>query len=291
MTESATHVVIYLGVITALAAVAIAAARLWPASPFEEEALRRDVPLPDAALGAQIVRYRRRVRTLSYATWWLAMAAVGGPLVGGVFGAEFAMTGTTVGVLVIAAMFLGEALARAVSRPFRPAPGSVRLTRQRRVTPAMFVNRRTTMIPRVAAAIAGALAVATIIVLIATDRHDLFAAGAALIAGLVVVMLTTNILQRVITSRPQPLGSLTELAWDDALRADAVVAARCAMVVLTLCTAIGLGIVLLTALGRSWTAVSDTTVNATLVACIAVVSLLFPWRPAPVPAALRRTLA
>lgn len=294
MTDSIAAPWIYLGAITSVTALVIIGARLWPAPTFDDEAYRRDIPLPDAELARQIIHYRRGVRTLSFALWWVVMAVVGTPVFDRAGADGPAPTGTVIAVLAIAAVFVGEALSRAVLRPFSPHASSVRLTRDRTVTTSMFVSRRAWIIPRVAVAVAIVVGVAAITAAVLARRHDLLLATGVISVVLVVVLVAMTVLQHVIVTRPQPVGSLTELAWDDALRADALAAARSALAILTIAAVEGFAVIVfgaVTGIVRPWEAVITGDADWIVIACVAVVVVMQPWRPTSVPAALRKTLA
>lgn len=114
-------------------------------------------------------------------------------------------------------------------RLFHPAPAAPRIARARAMTTADYLDPARRRIPAIVAAVA-VVALAAAFAVRATRPgtvDDLTLGGACVFAGIgLVAFLALPRLERLLLSRPQPASDTLELAWDDALRAGALMSLR-----------------------------------------------------------------
>lgn len=117
----------------------------------------------------------------------------------------------------------------ALSPTFTPTPGAPLIARSHAVKPRDLVG---TMIIRVSDGLS-IIGAAVALIAIAIMMVSGFTAGVILIAAIIVVgaavSMGLRLLERRVIDRPQPVTSRAQLAWDDALSADAVMMLRVAI--------------------------------------------------------------
>lgn len=243
--------------------------------PLLRYAERCGLPVPAASAGDLEARMRRRrlVEAIG-ALVGISLAAI---LFAGPLGSEPLYPLAVLFPVFLVSNLIAETVITLREQLFHPRTDTPRLARPRAVGAADYIGPAARALPWIMAALVVAMAVWTTLGAGAPSLH----LAAALVSALAVtVCLSIPVWDRAILARSQPATTPLELAWADALRADALNAVRSAAVALCVVAAT-LSVSVLLSAGDlvGWPL---TLVNLAYL----VVQRVYPTRGAPVPRGL-----
>lgn len=142
-------------------------------------------------------------------------------------------------VPVIIAMSIASALCSGSQRVFSPAAGAPRIARTERRRVRDLLGVGPTRVSQFAVVIATLMAALCLGIAIFRSAPATIIVVVLLTTGCAILITVLRLAERSVLARPQPISSMGQLAWDDAMRADAVSLARTAMTQLAIVITLG----------------------------------------------------